>query len=350
VSGHLPSDRTIGDIDAVIANSEDDLRSLSRSRIYLTGGTGFIGKWILRAFARANDRLRTHIRLDVLTRDPQGFRQINPDLVAAEGIRLLGGNVAAPAYDGTYDAVIHGAASSGKAVKPSETIETIVDGTRAVLRNVAVPSGAIPFLFLSSGAVYGPQPSNVERLAEDYFGSLDHLDTRLAYSESKRLAELSLVAASLESAVMPKVARLFAFLGPGVPLDAHFAAGNFIGDAVFGRPIIIKSHGSAMRSYLYPTDLVSWCFAVLCRGKANRPYNIGSDEPVAIKELARRVAELSKPQVRVEVRGSDDASAERWYVPDVRRAIAELGVRRTVGLDDAIARTIRFYRSGTAAW
>ncbi len=345
----LPPDRTIGDIDAVIAISEDDLRSLSRSRIYLTGGTGFIGKWILRAFVRANDRLQTHIRLDVLTRDPQGFERNNADLAAAEGIRLLGGDVAAPAYDGTYDAVIHGAASSGNPVKPSETIETIVDGTRAVLRNVAVPSGAIPFLFLSSGAVYGPQPSNVERLAEDYRGSLDHLDPRLAYGESKRLAELSLVAASLESSVMPKIARLFAFLGPGVPLGAHFAAGNFIGDAIGGRPIRINSLGSAVRSYLYPTDLLSWCFAVLCRGAANRPYNIGSDEPVTIRELARRVAELARPQVRVEVTGSGDASSERWYVPDVGRAVAELGVRRTVGLDDAIARTIRFYRSGTAA-
>ncbi len=332
------------DLNEIVVASEDDLKRFAGSRLYVTGGTGFVGTWLLRALAHANATLGTRIRLEVLTRDPDLFCGANPDIAAADGIRFLCGDVCSPVVDGTYDGVIHAAASSGAAIAPSETIRTVVDGTRAIIRDVVAPSGAIPVLFISSGAVYGRQPAGMPAVAEDFCGELNHLDPRLAYHESKRLAELCFAIVANESPAAPKIARLFAFLGPGLPLRAHFAAGNFIGDALAGGPIRVKSGGSAVRTYLYPTDMIAWCLAVFNRGPAGRAYNIGSDEAVTIGELARRIAGLMPQRAEVELGEHTRESAETRYVPDIGRVKKELGVDRSVSLDEAIRRTIRFYR------
>jgi len=316
---------------------------LSGSRLYVTGGTGFLGKWLLQALIRANELLDTKLDVDVLARDPETFASLNPNIASNPRIRLLRGDVTAPNADGKYDAVIHGAASTSSSVSPRETMRTIVDGTRAVIEAVARPSGEIPFLFVSSGAVYGGQRELL--VSEDFRGELDHLSTGHTYHESKRIAELSSNIAAQEHGIRPKFARLFAFLGPGLPLDQHFAAGNFLRDALRGGPIVVNSGGTSIRSYLYPTDMIVWILAILCRGESRRAYNVGSDETVTIGSLARRIAALSGPNVGVEILGSPAEETATTYAPNVSRITGELGVRRHVDLDDAILRSIDFHRS-----
>ena len=333
------------DLDEIVRAAEIDLRRWSAARLYVTGGTGFVGTWLLRAFAHANALLETGIHVDVLSRDPERFLQENQEVAADGKIRFLRGDVTAPIVDGAYDAVIHAAATSGSTVAPGETIRTIVDGTRAVIRDVIAPNGAIPTLFISSGAIYGREPLESIGTPEEYCGGLDHLDVRFAYHESKRLAELCFAIAHNEHTAVPKIARLFAFLGPGLPLDAHFAAGNFIRDALAGGPIRVMSGGTAVRTYLYPTDMIVWCLAILSRGESGRAYNVGSDEAVTIRQLAERIAIAAGPEISVRLSDRPNASPETRYVPDVRRATSELGVLRSVDLDEAIERTIRYQRA-----
>ena len=122
-------------------------------------------------------------------------------------------------------------------------------------------------------------------------------------------------------------------------LDIHFAAGNFIRDALAGRTVRVEGAGTAVRSYLYAADLSAWLWAMLLRGVRGATYNLGSEEAVSIAELAARTAALLGG-AGYEVLGRPDPG---WnpgrYVPSIALIRRELGVAQSVGLDEAIRRT-----------
>ena len=146
------------------------------------------------------------------------------------------------------------------------------------------------------------------------------------------------------------IGRLFAFVGPHLPLRAGFAAGDFLADVLDGNPIRIGGDGTAVRSYLYAADLAIWLWTMLLRGEPARAYNVGSPEALSIRRLAELMASELAPGTLIEVehRAVPGAAGAR-YVPSVERAEAELGLRVRVALPDALRRTYDFYRGTGAA-
>jgi dTDP-glucose 4,6-dehydratase len=181
-------------------------------------------------------------------------------------------------------------------------------------------------------------------LDEEYAGAPDPTSANSAYGEGKRAAELLCVLGGQRSGVEPKIARAFAFVGPYLPLDRHFAIGNFVGDALAGRPVVVRGDGTTVRSYMYGLDLALWLLAILIDGAPGRPYNVGSEEGISIGDLARRVAGNSGAGLAVEILGTPlpGAQGDR-YVPSTRRARTELGLRLAVPLDAAIVRTCQWH-------
>jgi dTDP-glucose 4,6-dehydratase len=166
------------------------------------------------------------------------------------------------------------------------------------------------------------------------------LEPTTIYGESKLVAERLLRQAPCEA----KIARCFAFLGPHLPLDTHFAAGNFLCDALASRDIHIASDGRAVRSYFYPTDLAIWLWTMLFRAPPLRPYNVGSDHAVSILELAEAIRAEVSPAIEINIdRPAGNEPAVR-YVPAISRARTELGLRQTVYLEEAIRRTAAWHR------
>jgi nucleoside-diphosphate-sugar epimerase len=334
------------DLDHVLSGTLGCWEKLKGNRIFVTGATGFFGKWLLETFAHANDVLGLGAELVGLSRDTQAFARRAPHLAAHPAIRLLQGDVRGFEFPkGPFSHVIHAGTTSSAPVPPLEMLDTIVDGTRRTL-DFAVASGAADFLLVSSGAVYGRQPETLTHIAEDYSGAPDPADPNAAYGEGKRVAELLGAVYRGQKRLRVKTARCFAFVGPHLPLDAHFAVGNFIRDALRGGPVVVNGDGSPVRSYLYAGDLAVWLWRMLL-GEFEGVCNVGSAEALSILELARLVAETLGPglEVRVARPATGGGTGPRHqYVPDCGRAKAELGVSGGLPLGLAVLRTARYYQ------
>ena len=335
------------DLDEIMMLAEDDLRELEGTRIFITGGTGFVGTWLLEALSWYDVRTSRGPKVDVLTRDPEGFLQRSPHLVDSEMVRFVAGDVRSRLEASAQpEFIIHAATPASAALNqesPELMLDTIVEGMYSVLE-MAAEADRPRILFTSSGAVYGRQPSAVYGLPEDHEPESEALMGLGAYHEGKRIAEQLCVEATAAGDAKVVTGRLFAFVGPHLPLDTHFAVGNFIRDALAGGPVVVGGDGTPFRSYQYAADLVVWLLALLVRGESGRVYNVGSDYAIDIASLAKMVA-TEVGDVSVEISGTADPSrpAER-YVPDCSRARTELGLANAVALDEAIRRTAAWHR------
>jgi dTDP-glucose 4,6-dehydratase len=332
--------RFADDLDAIV--SDVDWSGLKGARLFFTGGTGFIGRWMLEGLRAADLRLGLGCDVTILTRDPAAFAAKAPHLAAHPAFRFVTGDVLTMATDGArYTHILHAATDASAALNehdPRRMFDTVVDGTRRAL-DFAAANQAERMLFFSSGAVYGAQPWELTHVGEDWRGAPDPLDARGAYAEGKRAAEMLCAITGKHSGLDVVTARIFTLLGPLLSLDTHFAAGNFIRDALAGRTITVQGAGTAVRSYLYAADCARWLWTILLHGQAGKAYNVGSEEAVSIAELATRVSGVLGGGAP-EILGRPDPG---WnpgsYVPSTERARAELGLESTIGLDEAIRRT-----------
>ena len=340
------------DLDEILARTPrlwDDLRG---ARVFLTGGTGFFGPWLLESLLHADRKLGLDVRVLVLTRDEGAFRAKQPRLAANLRLDFHRGDVRTFDFPaGGFTHVIHAATEASVKLnqeQPDLMRDVIVAGTRRTLE-FAESCGSKKFLFVSSGAVYGRQRPETTRVAEDDPGFNARLETPSAYAEGKRAAE-NLCARAAGRGLDAACARAFAFVGPGLPLDGHFAIGNFIGDALKGGPIQVRGDGTPLRSYLYASDLALWLWTILLKGRSGRAYNVGSENAISVAGLARAVAETVAPGAEIRVaRAPEPGRPPERYVPSTARARAELGLAQHVDLEEALRRTAAWARVTGAA-
>lgn len=331
------------DLEHIFVKSREVWESLRGARIFITGGTGFIGRWLLESFAWANRKLGLGAEVVILTRDYESFCAKAPHLIADPSINFHVGDVRNFVFpDGGFSHIIHAATdTSGKLERenPCLMFDTIVHGTRRILDYAVFCQANL--LFISSGAIYGKQPFDITHIDEDYVGAPDTLNPMYVYGNGKRTAEHLCSLYAQKYKIKTKIARCFAFVGPHLPLDSRYAIGNFIKDGLNGGPIVISGDGTAFRSYLYAADLAIWLWEILINGESCRPYNVGSDNEITISDLANMVAGEFDPQPRVEILKSQtgEIEAER-YVPSVKRAKQELGLEQYIDLADSIKKTI----------
>ncbi len=303
------------------------MQCFKSKHIFITGGTGFFGKSILSCI---REGFLPKTRFSVLSRNPQKFLRENPGFVGLENVEYVSGDVRDFRCDAAVDFVLHAATPAVTDISDDEMSSIILDGTAHVL-DYAKRYGAAKIMMTSSGAVYGPVP-NVTHISEDM-----PCNPITAYGIAKLKAEQMCAASGLH-ALLP---RCFAFVGPYLNLDIHYAIGNFIRNGLNGEDIVVKGNGRPYRSYLYADDLVHWLFTILAHGEHARPYNVGSDDGHSIAEIAQLVAThfTPTPQVRI-LDKTSPTSPPLHYVPDISRAKRELGLSVGNSLEDAIGQTI----------
>jgi len=308
-------------------------------RILLTGGTGFFGRALLRYLFASGINPATHIC--ILSRQPDRFRTAHSDLASVDQISFVQGDIQVRdslPWNQSFTHVLHAATDStlGPSLSPLQRFNQIVDGTRHIL-DLAVATGATRFLLTSSGGIYGHQPADLKAIPEDWSGSpaLDVAST--AYSQAKRAAEHLCALYRYEHGLQSVIARCFAFVGPDLPRDAHFAIGNFIRDALEKDAITVAGDGTPLRTYLDQRDLARWLWFLLLEGKDGETFNVGSDQVISIAQLAHLVRDLLAPAKTVTIIGRTDTPACRnRYVPSVSRIMKVHGITSQYSLTEAI--------------
>jgi dTDP-glucose 4,6-dehydratase len=345
----LPAD----DLDHVIDSTRHLWEEFRGARLFITGGTGFVGCWLLESFLYANSRFDLHATVTVLTRSPEAFALKAPHMTGDAAVRLLKGDVRTFVIpSGPFSHVLHAATQPTADGSPQallSTFESIVEGTRRAL-DLAQRSGARAFLMTSSGAVYGLQPPDLPGISEDHPGAPQPTDPSAAYGEGKRASECLCALHARAFGLPVKIARCFAFVGPHLPLEGPFAIGNFMGNGLRGEAIQVKGDGTPFRSYLYAADMVIWLWSIFVKGESCRPYNVGSEEGLSIAEVAQTVSDCFSPPAPVSIGRRPVPGAEPIrYVPDTSRARRELGLSQSIGLKEGVRKTLRWHGEGAQA-
>lgn len=335
------------DFDLIYSHTKSIWDKLQYKTIFITGATGFFGKCLLQNFILANKKINLNIKIIALSRNPKNFVDNNP-FFADDSIMYIKGDVKNFEFPETkIDYIIHAATDANVQLISNESItifDTIVDGTKRVLE-LAKSKNTKATLYVSSGAVYGKQPSELSHVSEEYLGGPNVYDKDASYSEGKRVAEMLCQIYYKNHQVNSKIARCFSFVGPHLPLNSHFAIGNFINDILNHNQIKIQGDGSPYRAYLYTADLVIWLLKIMEDGISCHPYNVGSDEEINIEELANIINSYSEKKQKTEIMQLKTDHKPLRYVPSIKRAKEDLGLVIYTNLKDAINRTILFNKN-----
>jgi len=337
------------DLDFILEHTLPEWEAFRNQKIFITGGTGFFGSWLLESFVWANNALNLNAQATVLTRDVSAFSKKCPRLFQSDFLHFHQGDVRNFTFPKqNFSFVIHAATEASVSLNESNPVlmfDTITLGTTHLL-DFAKSCAAQKVLFISSGAVYGKQPSAISHLSEEYCHIAPSNDNpKSTYAIGKYAAEHLCSLYAHQYGLDIKIARCFAFVGPYLPLDGYFAIGNFIRDGLNGNTIMINGDGTSFRSYLYAADLMIWLWTILWRGKSLRPYNVGSDQAFAISDVAHLVANAFEPKITVNIAKTPQENLlPEKYVPDTTRAQNELGLKQRINLKEAIKKHIDWQR------
>jgi nucleoside-diphosphate-sugar epimerase len=322
-------------------------RRLAEHRIAIVGGTGFIGTWIAESIAALNDELGSRIRVDLLGRSAADWGLANPHLVARGDVCVKYLDVRT-VFELPRDTtlVLFAAGVADPRVHASDPIlihEIALNGMVNALTASARLELLQRFVNLSSGLVLGSHTTD-QALKESDIGILDFTRVHNVYAESRRTAENLVSVYASQYRIPTSTARAFTFLGPHQPLDAPWAANNFIRDALSGNHIRLHGDGSTRRSYLYGSDAAAWLLRILSDGMDGEVYNVGGALPVSHAAVAEMVASRTSPPPQLVYKVQPALTSRRSdFFPDLNNTKSKLRLSQAFEVDDAIERAMQWH-------
>lgn len=290
-----------------VANLQYDWDTFSNKTILISGGTGFIGSFIINVFKYRNEKFKSNIKVVSLSRRG-GISDNNVEYLKLDINHPI-------SYIGSVDYIFHLASNTHPkqyGEDPVGTITTNVIGCNNLLK-LAVEKKAI-FILASSVEIYGQ--GYKEPMDEHYFGYLDCNIARNGYNEAKRTCEALCQSYKNQYGIEVKIARLARVFGADKKNDTK-AMSQFMEKAVAGEDIILKSKGNQRFSYCYVADAASGILKVALNGENGEAYNVSEeDEGLTLGEYAEYMASLANKKVVYQIEDDEAASRASYALLD----------------------------------
>jgi len=321
-------------------------------RLLITGAAGYVPAYLVETLLYLNDtRFSTPARILGLVRDETRANKRFAHHGQRDDLVLIGQDVCSPiAVDGPIHFIIHAASPASPkyfGIDPVGTMDANVLGTHNLLR-VANEKNVEGFLFFSTSEVYGNVSGGAAPIQERQYGGVDPLAVRSCYAEGKRAGETMCIAWHHQYGVPTRIVRPFHIYGPGMALDDGRVFADFVSNVVNGQDIVMKSDGTAVRSFCYIADATAAFFTALLLGQDGEAYNVGDqDGVISIGALARLLVDLF-PDKKLEVvtqpvRSDKYLNSEfKVLVPDLTK-VKGLGWHAHHTLEQGFERTVRSY-------
>lgn len=345
------SDQVIRSDLIQIANSlEKESKFLEGKTILISGGSGFLGKYLISTFLYLNENtfkkkckiisLDNHITSEGKGNDlvDKALKNINHDVTTQISI------------DGDIDYIIHAAGIASPIYYrkyPLEAIDVAVNGTRNMLE-LAKTKKVKSMAFFSSSEIYGDPDPKAVPIKETYYGNVSSVGQRACYDESKRMGE-TLCVTFFDLFKLPvKIIRPFNIYGPGMKENDYRVIPAFIANALATRDLLVHVSGTQTRSYCYITDAVIGFLKVLLKGKNSEAYNIGNDRTeVTVNRLAHIINGLFEKKlkiVNIDYPKDYPRGEPRIRCPDLTKSKKDLDYKATIDLEEGLNRTIKWCR------
>jgi nucleoside-diphosphate-sugar epimerase len=322
------------DISEIINSTELDLLKLKNARVVITGASGFIGRWIAKTLIEANKELSLNLNLllisgktQPLLESPNSSKVIWKSIDFSSSIQDLN-------FGFTHG--IHASTPSNFHTGSKDAIKThdvALNSLESLLSDARISRNLPNLVHLSSGAVYvNSHQYKVKAISEK--DPIRSPGEDIDYVTTKLILEKLISNETDMKIVKGSNPRLFAFYGPHLPMDAHFAVGNFAKNAFEGKSIEVRGNPATIRSYMYPLDLVSLLIKVLVNPK-NQPINVGSLIPYSVMNVAQKISEIFGISEIALQNPTVEASS---YFPSMAVAEEIYGFREQVTFEDGLRR------------
>ncbi|KPJ58585.1 MAG: hypothetical protein AMS15_08055 [Planctomycetes bacterium DG_23] len=311
----------------------------------ITGGAGFIGSHLAARLLSAGDD-EVFIVDDLSTGKKENLQSLADDPrlhLFVDGVteeNLLSDLVE------KCEVIFHLAAVVGVklvAENPLNVLKTNIYGTELLLSSAARFGRKV--VLTSSSEVYGK--SDAVPLREDGPMVFDMSSATWSYAFSKIIDEFLALKFHREKGLPVVITRLFNVVGPGQVGDYGMVIPRFIQQAAAGGPIIVYDDGSQTRSFTYVGDVVEALVQLSrCDEAPGEIFNIGSEEPISINELAEKVRRLVNPEVEIkhipfeEVYGQSKTDI-RHRVPDISKIKSVIGFKPTLSIDGILEKILQ---------
>jgi UDP-glucose 4-epimerase len=315
------------------------------ARILVTGGAGFIGSHLVDTLLAQGDEVM--VLDDLSTGNPDNLRQAR----AKPRLQYVQGTVGSADFLASVcrevDAVYHLAAAVGVALvasRPVESIERNIEPTRLLLDELCRQhhAGRTVKLFLASTSeVYGKNPKPIWTEEDDLvFGPTTK--PRWSYGMSKAIDEFLVLGRAQSDGLPVVIGRFFNVVGPRQTGAYGMVLPRFVEAALANKPLKVHGDGSQTRCFAHVSDVVQAITALMQSSQAvGRVFNIGSDRPVSVLELAKSVVNRTNSKSEIVFQSYADAFGQNFEdvlhrVPDITRLRSTIGFSPSRSLEETI--------------
>jgi UDP-glucuronate decarboxylase len=309
---------------------------LSRKRILVTGGAGFLGSHLC-------ERL-LGLGHDVLCVDNYftGTKDNILGMLSDPHFEMLRHDVTFPLYI-EVDEIYNLACPASPIHYQFDPVQTTKTSVHGAINMLGLAKRVRAKIFqASTSEVYGDPTEHPQR--ESYRGSVNPIGPRACYDEGKRCAETLFFDYYRQHRVRIKVARIFNTYGPRMHPNDGRVVSNFVIQALKGESITLYGDGSQTRAFCFVDDLVNGFIALMeTNDEVTGPVNLGNPAEMTVRELAERVLALAGSKSKIEYRPLpiDDP---KQRCPDISLAKTLLKWEPRVALDEGLTKTIAYFR------